>query len=342
MRDFASVVVGLLLVTSAAACGSAEPIGPHADIDFTMALVSARDGNDEIYGVDATGALINLTGHADHDREPVWSPDGQRIAFTRQNGPAREVMVLDLGRGTVTNVSNDATADDYEPSWAPDGVRLAFTSDRDGNLEIYGVRADGSQLENLTQHAAPDREPRYSPVDDRLAFTSGRDPRSAIYIREEFGGIRRLTTGVEADADHPRWSPLGSWIAFQTNRDGASDIMTVGSTSRIQTEITVDAAHDIQPRWAPDGLALLFLSNRDDTFWDVWLASRDGFSKSRIVGGEPSRDAGAEWSPDGTQIAFESRRAGNWDVYVVDDDGTNLRAITTDAANDGAVAWRPR
>ena len=224
--------------------------GPHGDVDFQMAFVSSRDGNDEIYGIDRRGTQINLTTNPAHDRAPVWSPDGRRIAFTRQTGLARDVMVLDLERGTEVNVSADADADDFDPSWSPDGNRLVFTSDRDGNDEIYTVDAVGDGLQNLTRHPGPDRHPMWSPVGKTIAFTSGRDLRAAIYVMDADGsGVERLTSGVDSDDVRPRWHPAGSHLAFESNRDGASEVVTLNVTSGAWAVLTDDPGPPLGPRF---------------------------------------------------------------------------------------------
>jgi Tol biopolymer transport system component len=332
----------LATVLGMSACDS-ELVGPLADTDFLLAFVSSRDGNDEIYGYTLDGRLINLTTHAENDRAPVWSPDGRRIAFTRQSAPAREVMVLDLQRGTIDNVSAEADADDFEPVWSPDGTRLAFTSNRDGDDEIYVVRADGRSLQNVTNDPGPDRDPAWSPDGALIAFSSGRGLNSAIYeMTPDGSGARRITSGTVGDETEPRFDPTGAFIAFESTRDGASDVALIDASSGTPVdELRSEPSHDMWPRWSPDGQQVLFLSNREGSLWDVWTMARDGTGAAKITGFPEQRDAGPSWSPDGTEIAFESRIEGNWDVYISNADGSQARAITTDPWNDGSVAWRP-
>lgn len=335
------VVASMIGLLPLAGCGS-DPVGPFADTDFVMVFVSARDGNDELYGVDSEGGVDNLTEHTADDRAPVWSPDGGRIAFTRQRGPEREVFVLDLRTGATISVSASPNSDDFSPSWHPDGTRLAFTSDRDGDLDVYSVRADGGALVNLTDHPGPDRDPVWSPDGDRIAFASGRSLRAAIYVMNADGsGAERVTEGMVADDVAPRWHPTDDRIVFESNRDGASEIVVVSLATREEQVLASDPAHDVGARWSPDGSRVLFLSNRSDALWDVWAVDGDGANVVRMTDFLDDREAGPAWSPDGTEIAFESRQAGNWDVFVTAVDGSSVRAVTTDAANDGSATWRP-
>ena len=58
----------------------------------------------------------------------------------------------------ATNLTNNA-ADDRYPTWSPDGTRIAFLTDRDGDWEIYTMKADGSDLQNVSNHPAADGPP---------------------------------------------------------------------------------------------------------------------------------------------------------------------------------------
>jgi hypothetical protein len=109
-----------------------------------IAFISKRDGNWEIYVMNADGSgQTNLTNNPAHDWGPSWSPDGRRIAFYSDRDGNWEIYVMNADGSGQTNLTNNP-ADDWGPSWSPDGRRIAFFSDRDGNREIYVMNADGS------------------------------------------------------------------------------------------------------------------------------------------------------------------------------------------------------
>lgn len=80
----------------------------------------------------------------------LYSPDGRRLAVTLGGGIWK---VPAAGRGAVRLASGT------DPAWSPDGKRIAFVSTRDGDAEIYVMRADGSGERSLTNNAVTDIQP---------------------------------------------------------------------------------------------------------------------------------------------------------------------------------------
>lgn len=142
-----------------------------------IAFLSNREGDDRIFlmAPDGTGqrrlgqaaaTLVRREGGEGPrftEEEPAWSPDGRRIAFTvrEMDRPAR-IWVVDLETGDRAALT-DGTANDVMPAWSPDGRYIAFASDRDGDLELYLMRADGSAATRLTHSQGPDWLPRWIP-----------------------------------------------------------------------------------------------------------------------------------------------------------------------------------
>ena len=96
-----------------------------------IAFTSNRDGNNEIYLMDADGTnLTQLTNNTASDINPEWHPKGCKIAFSSDRDGDFEIYVMDADGTNVTQLTNNTAADGCQ-CWSPNGSRLAFCSDRD-------------------------------------------------------------------------------------------------------------------------------------------------------------------------------------------------------------------
>ena len=122
-------------------------------------------------------------------------------------------------------------ADESSPPGGGDS-RIVFQSERDGNMEIYVMAADGTGQTRLTDHPSTDTYPAWSPGGDEIAFVSDRDGNDEIYLMNTDGtGLERLSTEPTADSA-PRWTADGKRIVFTSSRqkERASFIMNEDGT----------------------------------------------------------------------------------------------------------------
>jgi serine/threonine protein kinase len=216
-----------------------------------IAFESSRDGNGEIYVMNADGSgQINLTNHPAWDAYVSdWSPDGMLITFPSNRDGNEEIYVMNGDGSGVTRLTNNPGLD-FAPSWSPDGLRIAFVSNRDGNNEIYAMNGDGSGVTRLTNNPADDGGPSWSPDGTSMAFTSSRDGNEEIYVMNADGsGQTNLTNHPALDMD-PSWSPDGTRIAFSSTRDdGNGEIYVMNADGSGQTRLTNNPAPDWYPSW---------------------------------------------------------------------------------------------
>ena len=136
-----------------------------------------------VVGVDGTG-VTKLSGDRVDDRQPAWSPDGTKIAFTSYRGGHWGIYVMDADGNNVVRLTDDGEAEGF-PVWSPDGKRIAFTFtyDRDGKTEIYVMNSDGSDVVRLTYNSVDEGSPSWSPDGTKLAI-SGQDAsgNNSIYV----------------------------------------------------------------------------------------------------------------------------------------------------------------
>ena len=355
------------LVTGASG-GVAEIVGTYAGVGESVfvtvlgdaalrnkiAFVSDRDGNEEIYVMNADGTgQTNLSQNDALDNDPRLSPDGTKIAFVsnRDGNFNSEIYVMNVDGTGQTNLSQNDAPVDASPRWSPDGTKIAFVSNRlDGtNLDIHVMNPDGTGQTNLSQNvSALDGDPRWSPDGTKIAFvrdTDGDLDGDEIFVMNADGtGQTNLSQNEAADFD-ARWSPDGTKIAFVTHRDDNPEIYVMNPDGTEQTNLSQnDALVDASPRWSPDGTKIAFESNSftDLADLDIHVMKADGTGRTNLSQ-NPGFDVVPRWSPDGTKIAFESFRDGNKEIYVMKSaDGTGQTNLSQNPASDLRPVWTPQ
>ena len=270
-----------------------------APASSTIAFVSDRDNNYEIYLLDITNAqsATRLTNNTTLDYGPAWSPDGTKIAFdSDRDGQLYEIYVMNADGTDQTRLTNNTTRD-AGAAWSPDGSKIAFASDRDGNFyEIYVMNADGTNSIRLTNNSIQDAGPAWSPDGTKIAYSSWiSNDNIEIYVMNPDGTEQVRLTDVPGFDDSPHWSPDGSKILFDSWRNGLSEIYVMNADGSEQKRLTNHPARDFVLDWSPDGQKIIFRSNRDGN-WELYIMNTDGSGQTRLTD-TPSIEDSATWKP---------------------------------------------
>ena len=121
---------------------------------------------------------------------PRFSPDGQRIIMSLQQGGNSNLFVMDLRSKSTTRLT-DTPAIDTSPSYAPDGSRICFESDRGGKPQIYVMAAGGGPAQRISFGEGSYSTPVWSPRGDYIAFTKQGGGQFAIGIMKPDGSDER-------------------------------------------------------------------------------------------------------------------------------------------------------
>ena len=322
----------------------------------TIVFVSWRDGNGEVYAMDADGSgPRNLTQHPAKDVRPAWSPDGRRIAFVSRRDGNSEVYVMNADGSQKRNLTRDRASDDDYPTWSPDGRKIAFLRGRPQSqtvdvstwhprpancsgsprrcvfrfvlYDLYVMNADGSGLRRLTRNQTGTYQVVWSPDGRTIYF--GR-----YLVSTDGSGARRLPyiplTAV--------WSPDGRRIAFVRGLPDRSQVGPVGRNHEIYVmnadgsgsrRLTHNRAYDGEPAWSPDGRKIAFQSTKTiGGNKEIYVMNADGSGKRNLTR-NPAMDGRPSWSPDGRRIAFVSDRDGRLEAHVMNADGSGQRSLTS-------------
>ncbi|MCH7905619.1 MAG: PD40 domain-containing protein [Armatimonadetes bacterium] len=257
-----------------------------------IAFTSERDGNAEIYVMNADGSgQTRLTNNGADDRRPAFSPDGSKIAFASDRDGNWEIYVMNADGSGQTRLTNHV-ATDHTPAFSPDGSKIAFGARRDGDFEIYIMNVDGTDQTRLTNSSLSDWVPAFSPDGSKIVFASWREGNDEIYVMNVDGsGQTNLTHSGTVDFD-PSYSPDGSKITFLTTRDGNWEIYVMNADGTGATRLTNNGSVDVDPVYSPDGSKIAFNSDRDGDH-EIYIMNADGTGAIQLTNnaafdGQPS------------------------------------------------------
>ena len=207
------------------------------------------------------------------------------------------------------------------------------------NRDIFAYTRDSARS-RITFSTDNEEQSSWSPDGRWFAFKR----RDAVYVAPWDGSVppRPLTKPSDGLTNNtqPAWSPDGARILFRTNRADPSVnvgdvwIMDVATGEPSAQPLVVRPGDERYPTFSPDGTRLLFrgdddaLPNSDDE--EIFVANADGSGITALTD-DGQLDSAPAWSPDGTRIAWESRRDGGGDreIFVMDADGTNVGSSRT-------------
>ncbi|MFL5909942.1 MAG: hypothetical protein ACJ768_05165 [Gaiellaceae bacterium] len=228
---------------------------------------------------------------AAQDWWPVWSPNGEDVAFTHVSGRTMTLEVVDLAAHRAVRIA--ANEGQLSPSWSSDG-RLAFSL----GGQVYTANADGTNRRRVSG-AGHSYAPAWRPKSEDVAYltTAGAANTDlwvsgALWARDAIG--------------KPAWSPDGSRLAFQ-REDGIYVTTGPAADRKVAATLTTPGV----PAWSPDGKTIAYrMASR------IWLVSADGSSSPRAltspmgaVVGDPS------WSRENDAVAFTAQDAA-WIAYL--------------------------
>jgi Tol biopolymer transport system component/predicted Ser/Thr protein kinase len=218
---------------------------------------------------DSTGKSKPVLAESGFYQGSRLSPDGKRLAFSRDSGNGSDIWVKEIDRGAPSRISFLPLMNSW-PVWTPDGKYIVFQSVNHPAAGLYWARSDGSgEVARLTGDGTMRTPYSFSPDGKRLAYSLFTKGNSDIFTSVLDGdpshptlGKPELFLGTPFEESNPAFSPDGRWLAYQSTESGAYGIYVrpfpgPGGKWRISTDV------GSQPRWARDGHEIFFFgSNR--------------------------------------------------------------------------------
>ena len=312
---------------------------------------------------DGSGVRQVTTGHGD-DREPRFSPDGTKLAFSsdRAFNGSYDIWVVDVATGALTQWTNTGgvttppapatRVDEFEPSWSPDGTRIAF---------VVGVGANGTTIESrdaagtqiVLATASPGtrvNSPSYSPDGARVAYLQFGSNKSNLMVNQV-----KVAATDDAFPFFPQWLS-NDQLLYTADGKIRTTVVSSGATSEIPFEVRFtlnrppyrhkrfdfnsddarQALGIVGPALSPDGRRVVF--GALNQLWVMEIGKRPRPITSGLY-----YKTDPAWSPDGSKIAYASDKSGKtMDLYVLDwRTGVERRVTALDGSAEVSPAWSP-
>lgn len=319
----------------------------------------------DIYTVPVAGGQARqLTTQSSYETEPVWSPDGKKIAFASDREGGSDIFIMDAAGGPATRLTFNS-ASEIPQGFTPDGKAVIYSASiqdapsallfpASWQTELYSVPVNGGRPRQIL--STPAEAVNYLPdgksfiyVDRKGGEDQWRKHHTSSVTREIWkydaatGRHTNLTNHPGEDRS-PAVTPDGQTLYFLSERDGGSFnvySMDLSNPSKI-TPLTDFKTHPVRflSRGADGTLAFTY----DGEIYTMRPGSKPAKVNISLTADESNPELisrfttgtrGAVPSPDGKQVAFVRRG----DVFVTSVEYPTTKQITTTPAAENSVSW---
>ena len=290
MQPFKYAVGGLLAllaVTALLAGATRATAKTPVEKTWRIALTSNREGDSEIYAMNADGTGVRRLTHTNgYDGAGAWSPDGRTMLFYRNQGGVWVMNADGSGkRNLTTNQAFNAAG-----GWSPDGRKIVFTTNRDGNNEIYVMNADGSGQRNLLPSpSSQEFAGNWSPDGKTIIFITDRDGNWEIYAANVDGSNPRNLTrspGIDGRGGGFALSPDGQRIVFSSTRDTRDqdnpELYVMNAEGNGVRRLTHTPGVEFPLSWSPDSKRIAFGRFPLEPRWAFFVMNADGSGVKKV------------------------------------------------------------
>ena len=275
--------------------------------------------------------------------DPVLSPDGGTVAFTRWTGEDGALWLINVD-GSNERPLLGGTKQAKHPAWSPDGHKIVVNFQHGGRLDpkeaCQNLIELGDNQPDIPWNVDPDSvEVKFVDFVPFLCWTLPPDPHWGLRVVDvASGGFEDVPS--DAYAFGPEWDPANSWRVVSSGLNGLAQL----DVNRSEQWALSDRREDHTPVFSPDGrfIAVAFKNNGH---YDIHRLNSDGSGRVALtktplwITAEPGKakpwnNVSPAWSPDGSQIAFLTDRTGRWEIWVMGADGSNQRPMFSDEVND--------
>lgn len=296
---------------------------------------------------------VNLTADSSsNNKQPAFSPDGQRIAF-RSSRDGGGLFLMDANGKQVTKLTDSG----YNPAWSHDGREIIFSqvdieevsSRTPSPGPLYAVDVVTEKIREITTGDAV--QPSCSPHGHRIAYWAMHNGgQRDIWTVASIGGEPVQVTNDKANDWNPVWSPDSNHLYFVSDRNGQMNLWRVpidersGKTTGEPEPVMLPSDCIRHFSLSKDGRQMVYVQEvkRKNLYQVAFDPVTEKITNQMVSINPGSRLAqGPDISPDGEWLVFTNHGEKQEDLFAIRPDGKGLTQITNDIHKDRAPRWSP-
>jgi Tol biopolymer transport system component/predicted Ser/Thr protein kinase len=327
--------------------GAKTEVVTEPPVDTATSTATVEPTSEPMEPVGGSGLIVFVSDRADGVTQQIWT---MRVS---QSGKG------DIVADEYTQLTFDEGNKDF-PAWSPDGSKITYSAPGYGSngLDIWIMNADGTDRENLTNHAGDEYEPVWSPDGKTIVFTTHTRTEGSQKILQLYSigvdGTNRTRISLDFIESHATFSPDGDYLAYvihATNHDylfirNKFDDFTKPEKFDAR-EIFGMLGEVADPEFSPDGSSLVYTQHDGRSMQIVMITftSLDSFGAHGIQSfpvSEGNEDFAATWSDDMRWLALTSTRdGGDLEIYIMTTAGRPQVNLTNRVGVDKSPDWMP-
>ncbi len=311
------------------------------DQHTTDIYVKKTDGSD----------LVRLTHTPENDYKPVWSFDGNRIAFLRKtkNAPNNflKIMVMSSNGGTEQEIIQVHPTDNGNPgfSWSTDNSSILYPVwiTEDKGFSIKKINLETFQIERISfnpRDSWGDLDPLMLPDGKHLMFRRGQPGAFDLYTMHLEKKTVQKITDIDTYIYGFCWNSKNQSVLFSANLDGSIALWKT-DLSGSKPEKVLDAITATNPHVSGTNNQLVY--THETWGFSIWKLSLKNPGKDEIFISSYFENLDPNISPDGTKVLFSSSRTGTHNIWIADKEGNNPTQLTyfKNRIWGGNAQWSP-